>query len=156
MDKIIFSKNLIKGRVAEHVFEQLLRDTDQFTVLSFGYEKVLPELAQNQRSIKAEETMEIIRTAPDYAVINHETKEVHLIEVKYRAKLSSSDVLSLAKRMLSSWKTAHLFIATPEGFFTDEVQKIVDNNGEISRLEHKQIPRELQDEYTDLMMTFLQ
>ena len=155
MNNLEFSKQLIKGRTAEHIFEQLLRDTGEFTVLSFGYEKVLPELAQRQRTIKIEETMEIIRTAPDYAVINHKTKEVHLIEVKYRSRLRGEDTMKLAERMLSSWKTAHLFIATPEGFYSDEVQKIVDNGGKISPLQHQQIPQELQDQYVKLMISFL-
>jgi hypothetical protein len=35
------------------------------------------------RDIQTEETMEIIRRAPDFAVINNETHDVHLIEVKY-------------------------------------------------------------------------
>lgn len=155
MEKIEFSKQLIKGRIAEHVFEQMLRDTDGFTVLSFGYEKVLPELAHQQQTIKAKETMEIIRTAPDYAVINHATKEVSLIEVKYRSHLYEEDVLKLALRMQESWKTAHLFIATPEGFFSDEVQDIVINRGKIAPLNHGQIPEELQKKYIGLMMQFL-
>lgn len=155
MDKINFSKQLIKGKVAEHIFEQMLRDSGEFTVLSFGYEKVLPELAQRQRTIKIKETMEIIRTAPDYAVINHETKEVHLIEVKFRSHLDPKELLKSALRMQESWKTAHLFIATPDGFYSGEVQEIVQNEGGISDLKHKQIPEELQKKYTNLLMEFL-
>gem|GEM_PF-381432 len=155
MKNLEFSKQLIKGRTAEHIFEQLLRDTGEFTVLSFGYEKVLPELAQQQRTIAAEETMEIIRTAPDYAVINHQTKEVHLIEVKYRSHLDEKNILQLATRMVDSWKTAHLFVATPEGFYSDEVQNIIQNQGKIKALEHKQIPADLQKKYIKLMMSFL-
>ena len=155
MTKIDFSKQLIKGKIAEHVFEQMLRDSDSFTVLSFGYEKVLPELASKQHTIKTKETMEIIRTAPDYAVINHLTKEVHLIEVKFRAHINEENIFKSALRMLDSWKTAHLFLATPKGFYSDEVQEIVENRGKIRPLEHRQIPKELQDKYTNLLMEFL-
>ena len=155
MEKIEFSRQLIKGRVAEHIFEQMLRDTGNFTVLSFGYEKVLPELAQQQRTVKAKETMEIIRTAPDYAVINHTTKEVSLIEVKYRSHLNQEDVLRSAMRMQESWKTAHLFIATPYGFYLGEVQDIVANDGKIEKMNHGQISNELQEKYIELMMQFL-
>lgn len=156
MNKIQFSKQLIKGRVAEHIFEQMLRDSGKFTVLNFGYEKVLPELAQKQRSIEAEETMEIIRAAPDYAVINHESKEVHLIEVKYRTHKVDSNILKIAEHMLESWKTAHLFLATPDGFYSDDVAEIVKNNGVIQKLKHPYISTELQKKYIDLMMEFME
>ncbi len=156
MNKIEFSKQLIKGKIAEYVFEQMLRDADSFTVLSFGYEKVLPELASKQHTIKTKETMEIIRTAPDYAVINHLTKEVHLIEVKFRSHINEEDIFKSALRMLDSWKTAHLFLATPDGFYSDEVQEIVENRGKIRPLEHRQISKELQDKYINLLMEFLE
>ena len=89
-DPINFSKNLVKGRIAETIFEQMLRDAECFTILAFGYESVLPELAHRQHDIHAEETMEIIRRAPDFAVINNETHDVHLIEVKYLMNLTST------------------------------------------------------------------
>lgn len=155
MNNVSFSKQLIKGKVAEHVFEQMLRDSGNFTVLSFGYENVLPELAHQQDTIVKRETMETIRTAPDYVVINRTTKEVNLIEVKYRTSLNIEDVLKLAKRMLESWRTAHLFIATPDGFYSDEVEKIVNEKGVITPLNHKQIPKELQESYIKLLMEFM-
>lgn len=71
-DSIDFSRNLVKGRIAETLFEQMLRDAGCFTILAFGYESVLPELAHRQNDLHAEETMEIIRRAPDFAVINNE------------------------------------------------------------------------------------
>lgn len=156
MQKISFSKQLIKGKVAELIFEQMLRDSGKFTVLNFGYEKVLPELAQRQRTIEAEATMEIIRTAPDYAVINHVSKEVSLVEVKYRTRKSKADVLKQAEHMLESWKTAHLFIATPTGFYSDDVEEIVRRGGEISELKHPHISAELQVKYIKLMMEFME
>ena len=72
---IYFSHNLVKGRIAETLFEQMLRDAGGFTILAFGYESVLPELAHRQQDVTAEETMEIIRRAPDFSVINNETHE---------------------------------------------------------------------------------
>jgi len=35
--QINFSEKLIKGRIAETIFEQILRDAGRFTVLAFGY-----------------------------------------------------------------------------------------------------------------------
>lgn len=154
-DSIKFSENLVKGRIAETLFEQMLRDAGCFTILGFGYEKVLPELAHRQRDVHAEETMEIIRRAPDFAVINNESHEVHLIEVKYMMNLKKEWVLSDAKRMFASWKPAYLFLSTPKGFFFDKASDIINNKGSISPFVHKQIPKVLQDKYTELLNKYI-
>jgi hypothetical protein len=154
-DSLTFSKNLIKGRIAETIFEQMLRDAECFTILSFGYENIVPELANRHNDIKAKETMEVIRRAPDFAVINNETHEVHLIEVKYMMSHNPEWILEDAKRMYQSWKPSYLFIATPNGFFFDKASNIVKNNGEIAKLEHPRLPKELQDKYTKLLNEFI-
>lgn len=154
-DPINFSRQLIKGRIAETLFEQMLRDAGGFTILAFGYESVLPELAHRQHDIQAEETMEIIRRAPDFAVIDNKTHDVHLIEVKYRMNPDSNNILKVAKLMHESWKPAYLFLATPEGFFFDKASAIVENDGKIGRLNYPQIDEELQRKYTALLNQFI-
>jgi len=154
-DSIGFSKNLLKGRIAETLFEQMLRDAGCFTILSFGYEKVIPELAHCQNDIHAEETMEIIRRAPDYAVINNETHEVYLIEVKYLMYPTKEWILHDAQRIYESWKPSYLFIATPDGFYLDKARTIINNAGTISPLNHPNIPKTLQDRYTKLLNEFI-
>jgi len=150
-DPINFSRKLAKGRIAETLFEQMLRDSGCFTILAFGYESVLPELAHRQHDIHAQETMEIIRRAPDFAVINNESHDVHLIEVKYIMHPKTEWVLRDAKRMYESWKPSYLFLATPRGFFFDKAANIVKNKGVIPPLDHPQISSELQKRYTDLL-----
>ncbi len=154
-DPVIFSDNLVKGRIAETLFEQMLRDAGGFTLLAFGYESVLPELAHRQHDIQAEETMEIIRRAPDFAVINNKTHEVHLIEVKYMMNPSSFHILKAAQLMYDSWKPSYLFIASPSGFFFDKASLIIENKGGINTLNHQQIPRELQYKYIKLLNKFI-
>ena len=155
MKNIDFSRNLIKGKIAEMIFEQMLRDAGGFTILGFGYEKILPELANVQGDIKVEKTMEIIRRAPDFAVINHKTNKVHLIEVKYMTNKTDKKVLNAADRMLKSWDPSQLFIATPDGFFFDPANKIIEKNGAIDPLNHKDLPQELQDKYIQLLKKFI-
>ncbi len=150
-DSISFSRQLAKGRIAETLFEQMLRDAGCFTILAFGYESVLPELAHRQRDMQAEETMEIIRRAPDFAVINNDTHDVHLIEVKYMMDPRAEWVLAAANRMLESWKPSYLFVSTPQGFYFDKVSTIVENRGVIPELIHPKIPQELQQRYTALL-----
>jgi hypothetical protein len=154
-DPINFSKNLVKGRIAETLFEQMMRDAGCFTILSFGYENIIPELAHRQNDMKAQETMEIIRRAPDFAVINNDTHDVFLIEVKYLMSPTPETILKDAKRMFESWKPSYLFIATPGGFFFDKAATIVENNGIIQHFIHPQIPAELQDKYIKLLNEFI-
>ncbi len=152
---IDFSRKLVKGRIAETLFEQMLRDTGCFTILAFGYESVLPELAHRQNDIHAQETMEIIRRAPDFAVINNESHDVHLIEVKYMKHPRTEWILRDAKRMYESWKPSYLFLATPEGFFFDKASTIVEKGGIVSPLNHPQIPKDLQAKYIALLNEFI-
>ena len=154
-DPINFSRKLVKGRIAETLFEQMLRDTQSFTILAFGYENVLPELAHRQNNIHTEETMEIIRKAPDFVVIDNKTHEVYLIEVKYMKHPETKWILPDAERMYKSWKPSYLFLATPEGFFFDKAKTIVENKGVVSKFSDKFIPKELQDKYTELLNEFI-
>ena len=148
-----FARNLVKGKIAETIFAQMLRETRTFTVLEFGYEKIIPELVQ-QGYDENNIMLETLRTAPDFAVINQQTKEVRLIEVKYMRSLNLNYVLRDAERMSESWNPSYLFIATLDGFYFDEINKIIENNGEISQLEHPQITKEIQARYLQILKDF--
>jgi hypothetical protein len=154
-DPVGFSRKLVKGRIAETLFEQMLRDTEKFTILAFGYENIVPELAHRQNDIHAQETMEIIRRAPDFAVINNMSHEVHLIEVKYLMDPRADRILKDAEKMVASWKPSYLFLATPMGFFFDKASTIVENKGVISPLSHPHISKEIQTKYIGLLNEFI-
>jgi hypothetical protein len=148
-----FARNLVKGKIAETVFAQMLRSTGQFTVLEFGYEKIIPELVQ-QGDEGNNDMVETLRTAPDFAVINKKTKEVHLIEVKYRHSFNNKNVLDIAKRMSKSWNPSYLFLASKEGFYFGEVKEIVKNKGKISPLNHPQITTATQQSFLKILNDF--
>ena len=150
---IHFARNLVKGKIAETIFAQMLRETGQFTVLEFGYEKIIPDLV-GQGYEENGGLVETLRTAPDFAVINHATHEVRLIEVKYQRVIDAAYVLRDAKRMHKSWNPSYLFIATLEGFYFDEINKIISNNGAITPLDHPQVSQELQANYLKILKDF--
>ena len=167
MNNLQFTDNLLKGKIAEIIFEQMLRSIQSvntngeldnvFTVLHFGYEHILPELAKNKDVKKrANITLDAIRTAPDFAIINNKIKEVSLVEVKYRKRLDKDDVLNMAKNMEKSWVTAKLFVATPEGFYFDDIKDIIENNGEIQKFSHPDISIEVQMKYLALLNKYEQ
>jgi hypothetical protein len=150
---IEFARNLVKGKIAETIFAQMLRETKEFTVLEFGYEKIIPDLV-GQGYEENDVLVETLRTAPDFAVINHATREVRLIEVKYMRSLNTGFVLKDAERMHKSWNPSYLFIATLEGFFFDEIKKIIENKGIITPLDHPQVPEALQKNYLKILQDF--
>jgi hypothetical protein len=156
MNNIHFTHELIKGKIAELIFAQMIRSTDAYTILEFGYEKTLPSLAQmHPKSPATAETMEIIKRAPDFTIINHKSKEVHLIEVKYMNKVTKSRVLQAAKAIQKSWKRAALFIASPEGFYFDTVEDVIASKGEIRSFKHPKIPAKTQIQYLELLNEFI-
>ena len=153
MDNLLFTRRLVKGKIAETIFAQMLRETKEFTVLEFGYEKIIPELAQ-QGGKKNSEMIETLRTAPDFAIINRKTREVRLIEVKFRTKMLASDILKIAKRMHQSWNPSYLFVATLNGFYFNEINEIIKNNGKIEKLNHPQVSNDLQEKYLKILTDF--
>lgn len=156
MNNINFTHQLIKGKIAELIFAQMVRNTRAYTILEFGYENTLPSLAQMYpKSETSAATMEIIKRAPDFTIINHTNKEVHLVEVKYMHELNKRSVLRMSKIIEKSWKQATLFIATPSGFYFDTVSKVIKNKGEISAFRHPKINIKTQAEYIKLLNEFI-
>jgi len=153
MDNVKFARNLVKGKIAETIFAQMLRETKEFTVLEFGYEKIIPELVQ-QGYNDENPMIETLRTAPDFAVINQKTREVKLIEVKYMRSLNSSNIKKYAERMSQSWNPSYLFVASLEGFYFDEINEIIKRGGKIKPLKHPQIKNELQIKYLQILIDF--
>jgi hypothetical protein len=138
MNNIKFTHQLIKGKIAEMIFAQMLRGSGAYQVIEFGYEKTTPELTHlHPKTAVTDAATEAVRRAPDFAILNPETHDVHLIEVKYANKLTTAKVLAMANVMEKSWKQASLFIATPQGFYYDTVLNILANNGKISPLQNK-------------------
>ncbi|MDA3840561.1 MAG: hypothetical protein PF572_05740 [Patescibacteria group bacterium] len=153
MNNINFARNLVKGKIAETVFAQMHREAGEFTVLEFGYEKIIPELVQ-QGYKENNGMIETLRTAPDFAVIDRRTRNVKLIEVKYMRALNTGYVFKDAERMSQSWNPSYLFIATLEGFYFDEINKIIDYKGDISKLDNSHISDDLQKQYLQILIDF--
>ena len=65
-DPIKFIHNLIKGRIAETVFERMLLATEHYTVLKGGYEHTMPLVAQISPELENAKVLEVIRKSPDF------------------------------------------------------------------------------------------
>ena len=149
-----FIKQLVKGKIAEIIFEQMFSESGKFTILHSGYEYTLPELAQYQHLNEVKAVMTNIRNAPDFVLISQDKKEVHLIEVKYRSQLSSKDIREVAEGLLKTWNPSWLFIATPNGFFFELCNSILNNDGDIKPLYETWVDYKIQEEYLKLLNEF--
>lgn len=154
-DYIDFSEGLLKSKIVETVFEQMLRETNAYTILPFGYDKVLPALIYQSSDPASEPALEAIRRAPDFCVIDLETHELALIEVTYMKSLDAEKVRQHAEKVSMAWGPALLFIATPKGFFYGAALDIVTNNGIIDAFPKEIISEELQQKYSKLLNKYI-
>ncbi|MCK4524969.1 MAG: hypothetical protein KAU07_00830 [Candidatus Andersenbacteria bacterium] len=152
MENDYFARNLVKGKIAETIFAQMFREVGEFTVIEFGYEKIIPELVQQKGKNRL--IIETLRTAPDFAVIDLKFKKVKLIEVKYKHISNPKYILEDAVRMSRSWNPSYLFVATLTGFYFDSINTIIKNKGEISQLKHSQITGKVQARYLKILQDF--
>ena len=152
---IDFSHKLIKGKITELIFEQMFRNMGEFTVIPFGYESTLPEIAQNSNQVEYQFVLEQIRTAPDFAIVSHNKKKVFLVEVKYFNNHTEKEIKEVAEKIHNRWKVVWLFVATPQGFYFASCSKIIKNEGKISKLGTNWVNQELQDNFLWTLKDFI-
>ncbi len=150
-----FVKDLIKGKIAEIIFEQMFRESGRYTILHSGYEYTLPELAQYQHLAEIRAVIENIRNAPDFVLVSQDKKEVHLVEVKYRAHRHPDNLKEICEDTLKVWNPCWLFVASPDGFFFEPCNSVLNNNGHIGPLvNEKFVEPQIRDEYLKLLNEF--
>lgn len=149
-----FSKQLIKGKIAEMIFDQMLRKAGDYTVIPFGYETIIPELMQYTDQADRRDLIDNIRSAPDFALVSHDPKKVHLVEVKYRSRIDMEEIKKTAQLICDRWKLVWLFIATPEGFYFDSCNELREKP-DLTPLAEDMVPRHVQDQYLALIREFI-
>ncbi len=152
--EISFSRELLKGKIAEVIFEQMFRECGKFTILPFGYEKTVPEVAQYQHVVEVQQVLDNIRHAPDFILITQDRSQVYLVEVKYRHLILEQDIKAIAEQVRQHWEVAWLFLATPQGFFFDSINRVIASGGKIPPLPNSWIDSETQKHYLSLLMEF--
>lgn len=150
---IEFSRELIKGRIAEVVFEQMVRDEGKYTVIPFGYEHTMPTLAQYRHLAGISKIMDNISDAPDFALISEDKTQVYLVEVKFRTGLVLEEIKRCAENLLKRWEYSWIFVATPKGFYCSMCKWIIRDNN-INILSEEWISKERQEEYLKLLNEF--
>jgi hypothetical protein len=151
--EIDFSRNLIKGKITEVIFEQMIREEKKYTVIPFGYEHTMPMLAQYQHLVEVKHIIKNISEAPDFALISEDKSKLFLVEVKYQTKLDIKKLNEYAENLLKKWDCPWLFVATPDGFYCGMSDWIVKEKI-INELSEKWVTKERQNEYLKLLNEF--
>jgi hypothetical protein len=150
-----FTRHLIKGKIAEVVFQQMFREQGGYTIIPFGYEYTVPQLAQCVNTNKqAKKVIDNIKHAPDFALVSSDSQDVYLVEVKFRSQYSEKFALEEATFQKDRWNPSWLFYATLDGFYFDSCSQIVFNNGKTKKLSSKWINPELQAKNLELIKEF--
>lgn len=150
-----FSRNLIKGRIAESIFEEMFKQSEEFTLIPIGYEHTIPELAQYQHHVQVRQVLNNLRSAPDFALISQDKESVFLVEVKYRRELNRDELLSVAEKLNNNWNPSFLFIATQDYFGFDSALGVINHHGNIKKLQNTWISADIQQQYLHLLREFV-
>lgn len=156
MTGIDFSRQLIKGKITEIIFEQMMRVSGDYSIFHFGYEYTLPELAQYQHLSQIKAVTDNIKDAPDFVLISKDKEEVYLIEVKYRHFPQDHENIDMAAALLKRWDPSFLFVASPKGFFFEPCHTIISNKGKMGPLYTKWASEKTQADYLELIREFVQ
>src|SRR6266487_4899854 len=141
-----FLRSLLKGKIAEIIFQHMFQVSDTSIVIPFGYEHLTPILAQYQRTMYAKEELENIRNTPDFLLMKPDHTQLRLVDVKYRKTKDTHWTKEIAEKVAKRWPTAWIFLATPQGFYFSSCTDIIANNGEIEPLRGRLMPEKVQEE----------
>ena len=78
-----FRENMIKGRIAETLIEELFLSLD-YNVFRYGMENTVPGIMNLLKGVRSDVANDI-RRMPDFVVQHPERKDVYFVEVKFRA-----------------------------------------------------------------------
>jgi hypothetical protein len=74
---------MIKGRIAETLVQELFLSL-KYNVFRYGMENTIPGIMELLKGVRSD-VAQNIRRMPDFVILNPRTKDVHFIEVKFRA-----------------------------------------------------------------------
>ncbi len=149
-----FTKNFIKGKIGEIIFDEMFREEGEFTVIPFGYDRTLPALAQHAKEAEYQQVIDNIRSAPDFALVSKDKRQVFLIEVKYRTKIDIEELRKVAQKIEEKWHLVWMFVCTPERFYFNRTN-VINEKRTLYPLSESWICKEAQEKYLKLLNDFI-
>ena len=144
-------ENLIKGRIAETIVEEMFRDAG-YQVYRFGYESFLQSLVQKDNRINKRNIVgKMVSSMPDFLVVKNNKPD--FIEVKFRKDGK------LDKEELESWSKARVLLVSPsQPFFQISSVTAFIETGKLYKLDEDNflsIKKEIIDRYIPLIKKYL-
>jgi len=152
-NQIDFSRKLIKGKIAEVIFEQMIREEGQYTVIPFGYEHTMPTLSQYRNIAEVPKIIDNIADAPDFALVSEDKTKIYLVEVKYQKTFDLKKVKEYAQKLSERWEYPWLFMATPQKFYCGMAKNILKDES-IHELSENWVNKDRQVAYLKLLNEF--
>lgn len=151
-----FTRQLIKGKIAEIIFEMMMREMDRVTVLRAGYEYTHQELAQYQQLLqgKGREVLKFFEHNPDFVLFKKDKSSLYLVEVKYRHYLDIQEICKIAEEEIKQSEQIWLFLATPDRFYFSQCKEII-HTKKIEPLSTSWISEDIQKKYIPLLREFI-
>jgi len=148
-----FQTNLIKGKIAELVFQQMFAEAGKYTILPLGYERVLPGLLDWHNN----DILKPIRSAPDFVLIPKDEKDenILIVEVKFRTHITLEDNLERATEQNKRWNPSYMFVATLERFYFGKCVEIIEKHGMMGELNDAYASVDMQKKYLNILKEFL-
>lgn len=150
---IDFSRNLIKGKIVEVIFEQMIREEGRYTVIPFGYEHTTPTLAQYRHISEVPRVIDNISEAPDFALISEDKTKIYLVEIKYQKIFNFLEIQKNAEKLLKRWESPWIFIATPTNFYCSPCNSVI-RDKKINILSENWVKKKRQIVYLNLLKAF--
>lgn len=149
-----FTEKLIKGKIAEAVFEQMFKEQGEFEVIKNGFEYKTPELARNLLSLEHKEYFNRLRHIPDFMLLSFDKKQAYLVEVKFRSNVDEK-LVDEAKDLHNAYGPCYLFVATHNKFYFQSCKKIIDTNSLSEELSGTVVSQSLQEKYLEILNRFI-
>jgi hypothetical protein len=139
----------------------MFRVATHFDVYPLGYEHTMPILREfrdhpevGHHKAVIERILDNFNNTPDFLLVKPDKSEIFLIEVKFRHEFSKNNILEIANDIRTRWNPVYIFLATPEGFYFDTCNEILNKEGEITPLSETWIPKHYQQTYLNLLNKF--
>src|SRR3972149_1546653 len=114
MNQENFGESMLKGRMAETLFEELLKESGNI-VYRFGYEAIVQNLVQLEEKFdRYNEVGERIRVIPDFIVLNKKGEPI-LVEVKFRGeRVLHKETIERLDKVNKFWGAKVIFVNCKE------------------------------------------
>ncbi len=107
------------GKKAEELVHDMMEELD-FKVVRFGYEYLLPEFANKKNPLKGP-AGDVIRSQPDFVIVDPKDNHTYFIEVKYRQGGEISD------KSIKDYPENYIVLVSPKGLLIADWEYTIKN-----------------------------